>query len=166
MAIPRKGTRKIVVENTSYVFKVSKPRKKSDWRVQKNELDKTFMNYARHYGLGNVKDVTFGIVIQLLDNPVSSIFIKYHSILVDGFLGSEQLTQIQPNFISYIITKAINDGWNPSKKGNFRLNIAEQNTNEKKHVILLLPNMNEGPENYENLDKPVEIVLIRDSGKL
>lgn len=161
MAISKKGTRNITVNGTAYVYKISKIKKKSDWREQQNELNETFMQYASHYGLGKVKDITINIVVQLKDNPVSNLFVKINTVLVAGFLGPEQISQITPRMVADLITKAINDGWEPSNKGDFRINLLETDTKDREPVILQIPNMNEGVENYQNLEKPVEIKLNR-----
>tara|TARA_B110000211_G_C13957829_1_gene499146 strand:+ start:328 stop:492 length:165 start_codon:yes stop_codon:yes gene_type:complete len=51
MAISRKGSRKITVDNIEYFFKVSKIKGISNCRVQDNELDAEFINQASIYGL-------------------------------------------------------------------------------------------------------------------
>lgn len=164
MAIPKKGSRKIIVDDIEYIYRVSKPKKKSDWREEENELNENFLNYAQHYGLGQVMDVNFGIVIQLSKKPVSNIFVKYHSIVIDGFLGIEQITQIKPNLIAHLIKTALLDGWNPSEKGDYRLTLAEQNTKDKEPIVLQLPDMNNSITDYTNIDRPVKIELNRNSG--
>lgn len=166
MAISKKGSRKINVNGVEYLYKVSKIKKKSDWREQGNELNDTFTKYANHYGLGKVKDITINIVIQLKNNPVSNFYIKINSILIDGFIGAEQITKITPKFVSELIQKGLIDGWNPSSKGDYRVNILENNTKEKEPMILQIPNMNEGIENYQNLEKPIEIKINRQNGEI
>lgn len=166
MAISKKGSRKINVNGVEYLYKVSKIKKKSEWRKQEDELNDTFTKYANHYGLGKVKDITINIVIQLESNPVSNFFVKINSILVDGFMGSEQITQITPKFVSQLISKGLNDGWKPSLKGDYRISILETKTKEKEPVILQIPNMNEGIENYQNLERPFEIKINRQSGEI
>ncbi|KAA3639890.1 MAG: hypothetical protein DWQ02_02905, partial [Bacteroidetes bacterium] len=153
MAISKKGSRNITVNGTAYLYKVSKIKKKSDWREQVDEMNDTFMKYASYYGLGLVKDITINIVTQLKENPVSNLFVKINTVLVDGFLGPEQITQITPKMVADLIGKAIHDGWNPSVKGDFRINLLETETKDKEPVILQIPNMNEGVENYQNLDR-------------
>ncbi|WP_338814759.1 hypothetical protein V9L05_05910 [Bernardetia sp. Wsw4-3y2] len=159
MAISKKGSREINVNGIEYLYKVSKIKTKSEWREQADELNDTFVKYASHYGLGKVMDITINIVIQLKDNPVSSLLIKINSILVDGFMGAEQITQIKPKFIADMINKGLNDGWKPSLKGNHSINILETHSKEKEPIILQLPNMNEVIENYQNLEKPIEIKI-------
>lgn len=165
MAISKKGARRIIVKDVEYLYKVSKINKKSDWRDQKDEVDETFMKYATYYGLGQVKDITINVVIQLMENPISSMFVKFQTILIDGFMGAEQITQIKPNLIAQLILKGMKDGWQPSKKGDYRMNIIEQYTKDKKPIILQLPNMNEKIDDYQNLKKPFEIKISRQSGK-
>jgi len=158
MAISKKGTRKIVVNDIEYLYKVSKVKHKSEWRNQENELDDTFMKYASYYGLGKVADARINVIIQLMENPVSNMHIKIKTIVVDGFMGIEQISQIKPKLIAELIDRALQDGWKPSEKGDYRLNLLET-TKDKQPVILQLPNMNEGIEDYQNLEKPIEIKI-------
>ena len=44
--------------------------------------------------MGKVKDVTINVVIQYKEEPASSMFIKCHIIVVDGFMGIEQITDL------------------------------------------------------------------------
>jgi hypothetical protein len=134
MAVSKKGARKIRIGQVDYLYKVSKIKGKSDWREQRNELDDTFMKYAACYGLGQVQDSTIDIVIQLYDNPISSMFIRIHTILVDGFLGPEQIIKIKPNFIAQLITTTLDGKWNPYEKGDYRLTIAEKQSKEEKPI--------------------------------
>lgn len=157
MAFSKKGSRNIEIEGIRFLYKISKVKPKSDWRSEDNELDKTFMKYAKHYGLGDVKDATINIVIQSASNPSSSMFIKCHTLLVDGFMGQEQIIQIKPNQISQLIKKGLQNGWNPNKKGDYRLELVQKWTHEKKPVLLQLPNMNHDIKDYENLEQPIEI---------
>lgn len=159
MSISKKGTRKIIVDEIEYLYKVSKPKKKSDWREQENEVNETFIEYASYFGLGKVKDITINIVVQLYNKPVSSLFVKCHSILIDGFMGAEQIMQITPKLVSNLILEAINDDWDPFNKRDYRMNIVEQNSKNKEPIILKLPDMGKEVGNYQNLDKPYEIKL-------
>jgi hypothetical protein len=159
MAISKKGSRKIIVDNIEYLYKISKVKQKSEWREQEDELDDIFMRYANYYGLGKVKNISINIVIQLKEHPISSFFIKFNTILVDGFMGAEQITQIKPKFISQLIHKGLNDGWKPNKKGNYRLNLLEKNTKETKKVVFQLPNMDEYLHNSENIEALIKTEL-------
>ncbi|MEM6800489.1 MAG: hypothetical protein AAF696_03740, partial [Bacteroidota bacterium] len=159
MAISKKGARKIHVNGVDYLYKVSKVKKKSVWREQNDELNDTFMKYASYFGLGEVRDITINIVVQLSDRPVSTYFIKIHTLLVSGFMGPEQITQIKPKFVRELIFKGLKDGWNPAKEGDARLTILESQTKEHQPLILQLPDMNEGVEDYQNLERPIEIKL-------
>ena len=51
MAISKKGSRKINVNGVEYLYKVSKIKKKSEWREQDNELNDTFTKYANYLSL-------------------------------------------------------------------------------------------------------------------
>ncbi|MEM8886758.1 MAG: hypothetical protein AAGD28_02150 [Bacteroidota bacterium] len=159
MAISKKGSRKITVADIDYLFKVSKLKKKSDWREQQNELDETFMKYASYYGLGRVKDATINLVVQSTENPISHLFVKFHTLQVAGFMGSEQILEIKPAMVAKLIQKALNEGWKPNEKGDHRITLAQKWQENKSPVILQLPGMNEDADDYPNLDKPKEIDL-------
>lgn len=159
MAISKKESRKITVNGVEYLYKVSKIKKKSEWRKQENELNEIFMKQASYYGLGKVRDVTLNVIIQLKENPVSNFYIKIKTILVDGFMGAEQITQIKPKFISELVEKGLDDGWNPSIKGDYRIEMLETETKDKSPIVLQLPNMNEDIGEYANIEKPREIQL-------
>ncbi len=158
MAISKKGARKIIVNDVEYLYKVSKIKKKSDWRAQENELNDTFMKYASYYGLGEVRDITINVVIQLMEKPVSDMYIKFNTIILSGFMGPEQITQITPKMIVGLINYGLKNGWKPSEKGDYRLNLVET-TKDKQPVILQLPNMNEDVGDYQNLERPIEIKI-------
>ncbi|MEL6255780.1 MAG: hypothetical protein AAFR87_27490, partial [Bacteroidota bacterium] len=149
----------ITVKNINYLYKVSKLKKKSDWREQHNELDETFMKYASYYGLGKVKDATLNLVVQSAEKPTSHLFIKCHTLQVAGFMGPEQIQEIKPAMVAKLIQKAIEEGWEPNEKGDHRITLAQKWQENKSPVILQLPQMNEEIGDYPNLEKPIEIDL-------
>lgn len=159
MAISKKGLRKITVNDCCFVYKVSKGKDLSDWRDSKNELDTTFQKHANRYGLGAVKDINFNIVVQSKERAQSKLLVSIKTILVDGFLGPEQTIQIKPQQIASLITKALKEGWNPHIKGDYKLSLQDNDTNEKTPVILQLPNMNEDLTDYENIDRAIDLKI-------
>lgn len=159
MAFSKKGSRSIELDGVKFLYKTSKIKSKSDWRSEDNELDRTFISYAKLYGLGNVKDATLNIAIQSATEPVSSMFVKCHTLIVDGFLGPEQIIQIKPNLVLQLINIGINDKWNPSKKGNYKLELAQKWIGKTKYVLLHLPNMDITIKDFKTLKRPVEIKL-------
>lgn len=137
MAIAKKGSRKIIIDDIEYLYKISKIKQESDWREQNNELSERFMKYARYYGLGQVKDVTINIFIQLKENPISNCFVTISTILIDSFFGPEQITQIKPKFVAELIRHALVNGWQPTEKGDFKINVLEtKKEGEKSYQIL------------------------------
>lgn len=118
MSLSKKGSRSIEVNGIKYHFKVSKVKKKSDWRKQSNELDETFMKYASYYNLGNVRDATINVVIELASAPASRMLVKIHTLIVDGFMGSEQIISITPKLVEQLTKNSLTDGWDPHKKGD------------------------------------------------
>lgn len=159
MTLPKKGSRTIEVDGTLFRYTISRIKPKSDWREEIEELDTNFMRYAKRFGLGNVCDATINITIQSAHNSASSMFIKCHTLIVDGFLGPEQLIQIKPNQISQLIRKSLKDGWKPNIRGDFKLELAQKWVDEKNPVMLQLPGMNETIDNYDNIERPIKINL-------
>ncbi|MEL6672824.1 MAG: hypothetical protein AAFR61_11555 [Bacteroidota bacterium] len=157
MAIAKKGSRNITVDGIAYRYKVSKIKKKSGWREQVDELDETFMKYARYYGLGEVRDITLNIVAHLEENPASHLFVKIQTVLVDGFLGPEQLTQIKPQMVARLIRQGLADGWKPAEKGDARLLLLETQDQQKKPVLLQFPDDGQTIEDYQPLDQVVRV---------
>lgn len=156
MAFSKKGSRKIEVNDQSFIYKISKPKPRSTWYKDESKLDNTFLQYAQKFGLGRVQDVIIYLVIQSI-SEVSTLHIKCHTVLIDGFLGPEQILQIKPALVSKLIVIALQDGWEPEKKGDHKMEIIHQQTKEHRPVILQLPNMNENIDDYDNIERPIEI---------
>lgn len=157
MAFSKKGLRKIHIDNIAYCYKIGKLKAKSDWREETNELDQTFMHYAAYYGLGQVKDATITIILYPEAYPTSRLFITVHTLLVDGFLGPEQIIQISPSLIAVFIKNAHKKGWKSDKKSDFRIDFAQKLSTNAKPTLLLLPNMDLDKGTYSNLERPIEI---------
>jgi hypothetical protein len=159
MSIAKKGSRKITVNGINYRWLVSRRYKQiSDWHVDTEVLDEKFVEIAQRFGLGEVADVVFTIVIELYDTPQSKIVANYFDIIVDGFIGPEQFAQIKPKLISELIKQAINNAWNPRVKGDYKLEIFEKSGEKHKPVILALPNLNTDVLDYDNLVKLIKIL--------
>ncbi|MEO0770830.1 MAG: hypothetical protein AAFY72_15660, partial [Cyanobacteria bacterium J06649_4] len=58
-AMARKGSRKITVAGIDYRWRVNRPRRISDWRMERERLDEKFCAIAEQYGLREVADVVF-----------------------------------------------------------------------------------------------------------
>ena len=157
MTIPKKGSRKISVDGVDYRWIVSKYKIISDWRKETELLDEQYLQAASKFGLGDVADVVFGIAIELAENPVSIISAKYFGLVVDGFLGIEQLVSIKPKLISEIIQYSIKAGWNPNVRGNHVLEIVENTKEKHRPALLLLPGFGNNIKNYDNHVKMVQI---------
>lgn len=161
MALSKKGIRKITIDGKTYQYKISKIKKVSEWKEEDGQLNETFMEYAKYYGLGSVADAVINIIIQSTGFQISRIIVKIHTLLIDGFMGPEQITQVTPRLISHLIKIALEDNWNPQEKPDYRMELAEQNTKDKQPVILQLPKFNEDVKDYQSLNPPVEINLAR-----
>jgi hypothetical protein len=158
MTMPRKGSRRIVVAGTAYRWHVSRWRKISGWSPASLELlDPRWLEQARRFGLGDVADVTFNIAVELHDEPVSRIRARYYAMIVDGFLGFEQLTQIKPQLIRTILERALAAGWIPDKRGDFSLEIVENTGREWRPALMVLPGLNDDIEGYENRMIPIRV---------
>ena len=102
MAIPKKGTRKIVVNELNF-----------RWLIRRKAT------YTQSdYGTGKLH-----VAIELEENPGTSLFIctdRKHP----KDIGTEVLNPVKPSDISNWIKQALDLGWNPSKNGNpFRTKI-------------------------------------------
>lgn len=153
MAISRQGMRNMKLDGVSYHYKISKIKKKSDWRKQQDELDDEFMKYARYYGLDDVREITINVVVQLADVPVSNLFIKCHSLLIDGFMGPAQILDLTQSIIVKFIKKALEEGWAPNKKGDFRAQWIHQNTKSSTPVFQQLFTENNDRNNISSKKK-------------
>ena len=150
MTLARKGTRKLVVAGVAYRWHVSRWRKISDWTPARAGLiDEAWLSRARKLGLGGVADVTFTIAVELEEKPRSKIIATYHASIVDGFLGPEQLTRIQPKLASAIVEHALASGWKPAEVGDFRMNIVETGDEPKRPALLVLPGVIDHADGYE-----------------
>jgi hypothetical protein len=159
MTLAKKGSRKIVVGGVAYRFHVSRWRKVSDWSpARAGVLDGRWLARARRHGLGNVADVTFTIAIERQERPVSKILTTYHARVVDGFLGPEQLTSIRPSLVRTIVTRALESGWDPARRGDFRLDIVENSGRPERPALLVLPGVTGDIEGYERRIVPVRIL--------
>lgn len=158
MTMPRKGSRKIVLAGIAYRWHASRWRKISGWSPASLELlDPRWLEQARRFGLGDVADVAFTIAVELYDKPVSRIRVQYYAMVVDGFLGFEQLTQLKPRLVRTIIERALASGWSPDKSGDFSLEIVENTGQERRPALLVLPGLNNDIEGYENRMVPIRI---------
>lgn len=159
MAISKKGTRVITVDDVEYLYKVSKVKKKSDWRKDENKLNDEFLKHAKKYGLGNLKDITINIVAQLKNSPTSNLYVKINTVLVDSFMGAEQVTQIKPQFVAKLIQDAIFDGWKPTDRKDYRLTISDTDIKTKQPIILNLSGEIDDAKKYKNVDYAKKIDL-------
>ncbi|NQX85131.1 MAG: hypothetical protein HRT67_04400 [Flavobacteriaceae bacterium] len=105
MAIPKKGARKIVVNEL--VFR---------WLIRKKST------YSQSvYGIGKLH-----IAVELEENPGTSLFI-YTNRKHPNDIGTEIINPVKPSDISKWIQQAFGLGWNPSKSGNpFRTKIVNE----------------------------------------
>lgn len=159
MSIAKKGSRKITVADVDYRWRVSRPRRTSDWRSDRTVLNETYLKLAAKYGLGEVADVIFNIPIELYTEPKSKILIKYFGLIIDGFLGVEQFSQVKPGLISQIISDSRQQGWNPTKKGDYPIEIFENTGEPHRPAIIVLPGINEASmTEYANLVKVVKLI--------
>lgn len=151
MSLSKKGSRRIIVNGVDYRWKVSRYKLISEWRSEPDLLSEDYLKAAGKYGLGDIADVVFNIVIELYDNPQSKIIVKYFGLCVDGFLSIETLVQIKPQLVADIIEKSTLNGWIPAHKENYTGNLFENSGKIHRPAILILPDiMNDKIQNYDN----------------
>jgi hypothetical protein len=137
MGMAKKGSRKIDVDGTTYRWRVSHWRQVSDWQADAEFLDERFLQAARQFGLGDVAAVLFHVVIERHADPRSRITAKYHSFVVDGFLGFEQLAQIKPGFVAGLIRRCLGTGWDPAGRSSMEVEIFERVERDRRDAVLL-----------------------------
>ena len=157
MSMAKKGSRKITVEGVDYRWGVSRYRLVSDWRIDTDFVGEKYVEIARRFGLGEVADVVFNIVIELYQDPKSRIRVKYFGLIIDGFLGPEQYTQIKPRLIAEIVEQSITNGWDPGSRGDYNLEIIENTGEKSRPAVLVLPGFNDDVVDYDNIVKPIRI---------
>lgn len=157
MSLSKKGTRKIIVNGVYYRWRVSQYQIVSNWRVDAEVIDGKYLEIAQRFGLGDIADVVFNIVIELYDDPKSKMIVKYFGLVVDGFLGPEQFVQIKPKLVSELIGHGTNNGWVPNLKGDYKLEIFENSGKKHRPAVVVLPNLNDEVVDYENFVKPIKI---------
>ena len=157
MSLPKKKSRKISVRGNEFRWLVSDWHRISDWSADSEFVDRTYLEIARNFGLGDTADVYFNLVIEQYSKPVSKVIVNYYGMVVEGFLGYEQFTQIKPSFVAQIIEQAIEGGWQPNQKGDYQIKVYENSGEKHRPAVLVLPGLNEGAKGYENLIKPIQI---------
>ena len=126
-------------------------------------LDEVYYKIAAQYGLGQVADVVFNIPIELYHEPKSKILAKYFGIIIDGFLGIEQVAQIKPGLVTNIIRESLRNGWNPSAKGDYMVEIFEReaiggSAEKLRPAVNVMPGINEASMlEYDNLIRLIEV---------
>ncbi|MFN8577026.1 MAG: hypothetical protein U0354_09235 [Candidatus Sericytochromatia bacterium] len=96
MSIPKKGSRKIVVENINY-----------RWTIRKNAT------YSQSCFGTNLL-----VAVELFEVPSCTLSINFPNTRFDNLVkGNENSKIITPKLIEYCIKDAINKGWEPDKNG-------------------------------------------------
>ena len=105
MAIPKKGTRKITVNDLAFRWLI---RRKATY----GQTD---------YGIGKLH-----VAVELEENPGTSLFIFTDRKHPKDY-GAEKINPVKPSDISNWIKQALEIGWNPLKSGNpFRTKIVNE----------------------------------------
>ncbi|MBK9001161.1 MAG: hypothetical protein IPM35_36025 [Myxococcales bacterium] len=158
MTLAKKGARKIVVAGVAYRWHVSRWRRVSDWTPARAGLvDEGWLDRAEKLGLGRVADVTFTIAVERYDRPASKLLTTYHALVVDGFLGPEQLTRIQPRLVGRIVAHAVESGWDPGGSRDFRMEIVENSGKPHRPALLVVPGVVQDDPGYERRVVPIRI---------
>jgi len=116
------------------------------------------LEIAQKYGLGDTVDVLFNFVVELFADPISKIVVKYYGLVIDSFLGFEQFTQIKPPLVAQIIEQAIDNGWTPNQKGDYKVELFENSGQKHRPAVLVLPGFNADTNDYENIIKPIQTI--------
>jgi len=139
MAITKKGSKKIIVRGIVFRWRVNAYRIKSVWKSGKETLSNEYLAAATPFRLGDVQDIVFNVPVELYDQPVSKIMITGFSHCIDGFMGPEQIMEIKPKTIANIIERMLDDGWDPSKKGDRNAELHDHNDDKHNPIVLIIP---------------------------
>ncbi|MCP5500484.1 MAG: hypothetical protein H7A25_11310 [Leptospiraceae bacterium] len=102
MSIPKKGSRKIIVNNIEF-----------RWRVRHKP---TYLQGA----FGHIATAA----IELFEHPVSVLLVKFPFARCDNWLGISSLA-ITPALLERVINKAIEEGWKSTSSEKYFLNIMD-----------------------------------------
>jgi hypothetical protein len=164
MATPRRKRRKIVVADTTFQWTyTASVRGDGTWRVPKDEdVDPQWQQNAARFGLGSVIEIYQGAIVALWENPASLARIVREGFLVDGFMGIEPLEQITPKDVREMVELALENGWEPEKKGHPTFILPRKSEVAVSPPLLVLPGFNVDIEGYEN-HVPVKLLWKRDN---
>jgi hypothetical protein len=104
MTIPKKGSRKIIVDNIEY-----------RWRV-------------RHKGtyMQDVFESFLTASVELYENPQNALLVEFPWVRFDAYIGDAK-QPVTPKLIESCIKTALSQGWKPNEKGKtFQLNYEKQ----------------------------------------
>ena len=115
MALPKKGSREIVVDDVSYRWLV---RARSTWNQQQASA------YMSKSDSGKVR-----FVVELTDSPVSTlsvISIGWHKDMFRSWnieFTDAELASITPGLVKECIQHAVSHGWDANSSVDFELNL-------------------------------------------
>jgi hypothetical protein len=150
MAIPKKGSRKIICRGHTYRWRVHRERFVSDWKQDPEKVDPDWLAFAQQYQLGAVADIRITVSIEDDAHPVGRILLHVFGTVVDGFLGFEHAIQIQPKLIAKVIQESLEHGWDPQKKQELRLSLYQVLSEPLKPVMLIFEQGKDKGPNYPN----------------
>lgn len=95
MTLPKKGSRRIVVDNIAY-----------RWAIRRKPT------YNEALGDRNTQ-----AAVELYDNPRSTLLVYFPWVRNDSWMTLTAQPPITPNLIEQCIREAIAGGWSPDEKG-------------------------------------------------
>jgi hypothetical protein len=95
MAIPKKGSRKIVVDNVAYRWRIR-------WKISDG------------YEAG-----TLNAAVELYENPQSVLHIIFPWVKYEGHMFVAE--SVTPKHIEFVIRKALKEGWQPKENKNIQV---------------------------------------------
>ncbi len=137
MAIPKKGSRKIICREQAYRWLASRDRLVSDWQLDPGKVDPEWLAFAQRYRLGSVAETRITVAIEANENPKGRLILHVYGTSIDGFLGMEHNIQIKPAMIKSVIEQALDAGWNASKNSEFRLALHQEQVEPFRPVLLV-----------------------------
>lgn len=124
MSMPKKGSRKIVVDDVAYRWRVSW-KKLGDWRAaEPGEIDEERLGEIPwFFGDGDLLEGECSIIVERQAGPSSLLRCACPANKVDALFEHWQRTEITPSLVREIIRRALAEGWDPASSGDVSLTL-------------------------------------------
>jgi hypothetical protein len=123
MAIAKRSSRNIVVDDTTYRWVYGRGTSIGPWREPvAGELDTHWTQMGRPTKC-YVQNVEIKITVELPNEPKSKLFGVVDGLVIETNIGYYLEKPLLPRQVRGLIKKGRHEGWKPDQKGDFRVRI-------------------------------------------